>query len=288
VVHNRARSGASTEITVSSTNAKTAQLRLAVEKRLAETDPALGRVIAAVIARIGPQRIAPSRASPFEALVRAVTYQSVSGKAAAAIFARLSKAITRPLTPSKVVAIPLRTLVKTGLSRAKAKTIGELARWFMSNRKLAKNLRALPDNEVVEHLTAIAGIGAWTVNVLLIFNLGRRDVMPAADMGIRRGVQLTDGLRAIATPKQVIERSRAWAPHRSIASIYLWQATRLGLGPNDLKRAFVAPSPVTNTNTDAAARGSSSRLSRQACAPPSRRHRPSAERAGRRPGRSPP
>ena len=183
MVHNRARSGASTEITVSSTNAKTAQLRLAVEKRLAEADPALGRVIAAVVARIGPQRIAPSRASPFEALVRAVTYQSVSGKAAAAIFTRLSEAITRPLTPSKVVAIPPRTLVKTGLSRAKAKTIGELARWFMSNRKLAKNLRALPDNEVVEHLTAIAGIGAWTVNVLLIFNLGRRDVMPAADHG---------------------------------------------------------------------------------------------------------
>jgi 3-methyladenine DNA glycosylase/8-oxoguanine DNA glycosylase len=72
--------------------------------------------------------------------------------------------------------------------------------------------------------------------VLLIFNLGRLDVMPAADSGIRCGIRLTDGLRVIATPKQVIERSQAWAPYRSIASIYLWQATKLKLGPNDLKQ----------------------------------------------------
>jgi 3-methyladenine DNA glycosylase/8-oxoguanine DNA glycosylase len=89
--------------------------------------------------------------------------------------------------------------------------------------------------KVVETLSAIPGIGAWTVNVFLIFNLGRLDVMPSADLGIRRGVQLTDGLRAIATSKQVLERSRAWSPYRSIASIYLWQAAKLKLLPNDLK-----------------------------------------------------
>src|ERR1700742_3711432 len=120
-----------------STIAKAAQSRLTVEKQLTKADPALGRVIAAVIARIGPQRIAPSRASPFEALVRAVVYQSVSGKAAASTFARLSAAVTRPLTPSKVLALRLQTLAKTGLSNAKARTIQELARWFTSHRKLA-------------------------------------------------------------------------------------------------------------------------------------------------------
>jgi DNA-3-methyladenine glycosylase II len=72
------------------------------------------------------------------------------------------------------------------------------------------------------------------VNVFLIFNLGRLDVMPAADLGIRRGVQLTNGLRAIATARQVLERSRAWSRYRSIASIYLWQATKLKLRPGHL------------------------------------------------------
>lgn len=219
--------------TVSSTNPRTVPLS-AIESRLAANDPALGRVISAVIARIGPQRVVPSRTSPFEALVRAVVYQSVSGKAATAIFARLSEAVTRPLTPAKILALRTHPLTRAGLSSTKMRTIRELARWFTSNRELAKNLRELPDDEVVDLLTKIPGVGAWTVNVLLIFNLGRPDVMPAADSGIRRGVQLADGLRVIATPKQVIQRSQAWAPYRSFASVYLWQATKLKLGPNDL------------------------------------------------------
>ena len=222
---------------MTSVKPNTARPRPAIEKQLARADPALGRVIAAVIARIGPQGIAPSRASPFEALVRAVVYQSVSGKAAASTFARVSAAVTRPLTPSKVLALRRQTLVKTGLSNAKARTIQELARWFTSHRKLARALPSLADTELIQHLAAIPGIGTWTVNVLLIFNLGRRDVMPAADRGIRRGIQLMDGLPTIATPNQVIERSRAWAPNRSIASIYLWQAVRLKLGPNNLRRS---------------------------------------------------
>ena len=218
-----------------STKAKAAQSRLTVEKQLTKADPALGRVIAAVVARIGPQRIAPARASPFEALARAVIHQSVSAKAAAAIFGRLNAAVTGPLTPSKIAVLMPRALMKTGLSSAKVRTIRELARWFISNRKLARSLPTLPDNEIVEHLTAIPGVGVWTANVLLIFNLGRLDVLPTADRGIRRGVQLMNGLRGIATPKQVLERSRAWRPYRSIASIYLWQAMKLKIGPNDLK-----------------------------------------------------
>jgi DNA-3-methyladenine glycosylase II len=127
-------------------------------------------------------------------------------------------------------------LRKTGLSTAKAQSIRSLAVWFTSHRKLASALPTLADDEVVEAVGAIPGIGPWTVNVFLIFNLGRLDVMPAADLGIRRGVQLTDGLNSVATPKQVLERSQAWRPFRSIASIYLWQATKLKLGPNDLNQ----------------------------------------------------
>jgi DNA-3-methyladenine glycosylase II len=218
-----------------STKPKAVRSRRTIEDQLALADPALGGVIAGVVARIGPQRVASSRASPFEALVRAVVYQSVSGNAAASIFARLTAAVTPPLTPSKVVALRSQSLMKVGLSSTKARTIRELARWFTANRELAESLPTLPDNEIVEILTAIPGIGTWTANVFLIFNLGRLDVMPAADLGIRRGVQLTDGLRAIATSKQALERSWAWSPYRSIASIYLWQATKLKLGPSDLQ-----------------------------------------------------
>jgi DNA-3-methyladenine glycosylase II len=166
---------------------KAGRSRMQIEASLALADPALGRVIEAVIARIGPQGIAPSRATPFEALVRGVVYQSVSTRAAESIFRRLKETVTDPLTPWKVVALRSQSIIEAGLSNAKARTVRDLAEWFTSHRKLAKALPTLPDDEVVQILTAIPGIGAWTVNVFLIFNLGRLDVMPAADLGIRRG-----------------------------------------------------------------------------------------------------
>ena len=215
--------------------AGTGSKQLKIERRLALADPALGRVIDAVIARSGPQRIAASHATPFEALIRAVVYQSVSGKAAASIFARLKGLVSGPLTPAKVAALRPQVVAKTGLSEAKARAIRSLAAYFIANRKLAKALPTLADSEIVDALTAIPGVGVWTVNVFLIFNLGRLDVMPAADRGIRRGVQLMDGTRAIPTPKQVLDRSLAWRPYRSIASIYLWQATRLKLESENLR-----------------------------------------------------
>ena len=209
--------------------------RMKVEDRLAAADPALGRVIAAVTVRKGPQQIRPSRIKPFEALVRAVVYQSVSGKAAASIFARLGEIVGRPLSPSKVLAQAPQSLARAGLSGAKVRTIRNLAEWFTSNPKLAQRLPTLPDNEIVGILGDIPGIGTWTINVFLIFDLGRQDVMPTADLGIRRGLQLIDGSGSAATAKQVAERSKVWSPFRSIASIYLWQAGKLKLGPKDLK-----------------------------------------------------
>jgi endonuclease III len=152
------------------------------------------------------------------------------------IFTRLKQSVNGPVTPAKVLALPPAALRGVGLSTAKTRTMSALAEWFIAHRKLASALPALADDEVVQTLTAVPGIGPWTVNVLLIFNLGRLDVMPAADLGIRRGVQLADGLPFVATPKHVSDRSQAWRPYRSIASIYLWQATKLKLGPNDLKQ----------------------------------------------------
>jgi DNA-3-methyladenine glycosylase II len=215
---------------------KDVKTRSKIERQLARTDPALGRTIDVVIARLGPQRIAPSRSTPFEALVRAIVYQSVSAKAAASIFARVKESASGLLTPGRILALRASVLRRAGLSTAKVKAVRNLATWFTSNPELGSALPTLADDQVAKTLTSIAGIGQWTVNVFLIFNLGRLDVMPATDLGIRRGVQLTDGLRSLATPRQVLERAQAWRPYRSIASIYLWQAVKLKLGTNDLKQ----------------------------------------------------
>jgi DNA-3-methyladenine glycosylase II len=205
------------------------------ERTLAKADPDLGRLIAVVIERSGPRHVAPSPTSPFEALVRAVVYQSVSAKAAAAIFARLKTLVGRPFSPAKIAAMSETAIAGAGLAKSKARAIANLAAWFLANRNQAKALAELPDEEVVAALTSIPGIGPWTVNVFLIFNLGRPDVMPADDLGIRRGVQLIARMKATPTAKQVRKRSSLWRPYRSVASMYLWTSTRLKLSQTDLR-----------------------------------------------------
>jgi DNA-3-methyladenine glycosylase II len=204
------------------------------EEQLVTADPELGRVMTAVIARIGRLRISPSRTAPFESLVRAVIYQSVSGSAATAIFSRLKEAFAGVLTPTKLLSTADGSLMAVGLSKSKAHAIRGLAEWFVADPMTARALPQAPDDEVIAALTGIAGIGAWTVNVFLIFDLGRLDVMPASDLGIRRGVQLVCRLQQVATQKQVHERAQLWRPYRSIASIYLWNAVKLKIGPGDL------------------------------------------------------
>ena len=211
------------------------QRRSSREGRLFLADPALGQVIATVTARLGPQRIKPSQASPFEALVRAVVYQSVSGKAATTIFGRLKTSLGGSVRPAVVAKKTPGALASVGLSGSKSRAIRGLADWFCANPGTARRLAQLSDEEIVTSLMSIPGIGLWTVNVFLIFSLARPDVIPAADMGIRRGVQLVCGLRRAATPRQVQERSQRWQPYRSLASIYLWNAVKLDLRPSDIK-----------------------------------------------------
>jgi DNA-3-methyladenine glycosylase II len=206
-----------------------------IESVLAKADPALARAIEAVIARQGPVKLAPSHTPPFEALVRAVVYQSLSGNVAAAILTKLKQAIGNTITPVNILATSPASILDTGLSNAKARTIHNLATWFVSNEKQATALPQMADEDIFHTLTGIAGIGAWTVNVLLIFNFGRPDVLPVADIGIRRGVQLIYGLIEIASTRRVQEKAELWRPYRSIASMYVWQAMKLKLGPTDLE-----------------------------------------------------
>jgi DNA-3-methyladenine glycosylase II len=192
------------------------------EEALTVADSQLGRVIAAVFVRIGRQEIIPSRTTPFEALVRAVIYQSLSGKAATAIFGRLQQAVGKPFNPVRIMRMTEPSILAVGLSRAKLHAIRNLAEWFAANRMIAAALPDLPGEDVVSALTGIVGIGAWTANVFLIFNLGRLDVMPATDLGV-------------ATPKQVQEKAERWRPLRSIASVYLWNAVKLKISARDLR-----------------------------------------------------
>jgi DNA-3-methyladenine glycosylase II len=205
------------------------------EEQLSGNDPALGPVIAVVTERIGAQRIKPSKAPPFEALVRAVVYQSVSGKAAATIFARLRASMGGRLHAAEVLKKPPASLASAGLSGSKARAICGLASWFCENPALARRITTLPDEGIIDALTGIPGIGLWTANVFLIFSLARPDVIPAGDMGIRRGVQLVRNLPQPASAKQAQEQAALWQPYRSIASIYLWNAVKINLTQSDLK-----------------------------------------------------
>jgi len=211
-----------------------------IEAALSAADPPLGRIIHAVVERSGQQRPQRSKATPFEALVRAIVYQRMATGAAATIYQKLKATGSGVLTPAKVQALSTNKLRSVGLSASKATYVRNLAEWFNTHTPQARRLATLPDEAVIETLTGIPGVGLWTINVFLIFSLQRPDVMPATDLGLRRGVQLMCGLKKPATPEFVQERARLWQPNRSIACVYLWTAIRLKLKPQDLSQEFTA------------------------------------------------
>jgi DNA-3-methyladenine glycosylase II len=174
-----------------------------IEAALSAADPQLGRIIDAVVERSGQQRPQRSKASPFEALVRAVVYQRMATGAAATIYKKLKAAGSGVLTPAKVQSLSATKLRSVGLSASKATYVRNLAEWFSTHTTPARKLVTLSDEAVIETLTGIPGVGLWTINVFLIFSLQRPDVMPATDLGLRRGVQLMCGLKGPATPEFV-------------------------------------------------------------------------------------
>ena len=197
----------------------------AAVRALAEGDPALG----ALIARVGPCTLAPAGLkSPFEALAKAIVYQQLSGKAAGTIFGRVVAAVGDPLTPEALLATSDETLRGAGLSRAKLAAVKDLA--VKTQGGLVPDfaeLETLEDAAIVERLTAVRGIGRWTVEMLLIFDLGRPDVLPVHDLGVRKGAQRTYGLSELPTPRVLEAFGERWRPHRSVASWYMWRATEL-------------------------------------------------------------
>lgn len=182
--------------------------------------------MAALIQRIGPCRL-DTRIAPdaFHALLRAIVAQQVSAKAAQTVFARVCALFPDGLPRAeRLGAVSDEALRTTGLGPAKTRFVRDLTERVLDGRLDLAALPELPDDAVLEQLVAVRGIGRWTAEVFLIFQLQRPDVFPAADLALLTAMQRLYGMRARPTPQRARKRAEAWKPYRSIASWYLWRS----------------------------------------------------------------
>lgn len=190
---------------------------------LARRDRKLGRWMA----KIGPLDTAGWR-KPFDtvdSLARSILYQQLSGKAAATIVGRLEQVcgVTK-LTPAAFARVDDAALRACGVSGNKALALRDLSRRAEAGEVPdSKALLLLHHDEIIERLTAIRGIGRWTVEMMLMFRLGRPDILPVDDLGVRKGAQLLDRLDEMPKPKELALRGEAWGPYRTLAGLYLWR-----------------------------------------------------------------
>jgi 3-methyladenine DNA glycosylase/8-oxoguanine DNA glycosylase len=184
-----------------------------------------------LIAKVGPIRFRARRDSLFRALARAIIYQQLSGKAAATILSRFVALFpdSEFPEPARVAKTSLEKLRTAGVSRQKGGYLLDLAaRCHAGLLPSIDDCHCLTDDEIIARLTEVKGIGRWTAEMLLIFNLGRPDVLPVGDLGVRRGYQIAYGKRKMPEPEQLAEFGSRWAPHRTTAARYLWRAADSG------------------------------------------------------------
>ena len=212
----------------------------AVIAHLAAADPVMARLVAAV----GSYGLVPKAAdAPFRHLARAITYQQLNGVAAGTIFRRLIT-LFHPddpeafPTPAQLLAMPEARLRAAGYSGSKVAALKDLAAKALDGTVPdTATLLPLDDDAIVARLTAVRGIGRWTVEMMLMFQLGRPDVLPIDDFGVRNGFRLAYGLRAMPAPRALAAFGARWAPQRSAAAWYLWRAC-------DLHKAGALPEPL--------------------------------------------
>ncbi len=193
---------------------------------VAGSDP----VMAAVIERVGPCRLEIGRMdSPFQSLFRAIVFQQLNGKAAATIHGRLLALFPgEHPDPEELLAAPEETLRGAGLSRAKTAAARDLAARTLDGTVPPLDvLRTMDDAAIIERLTAVRGVGPWTVEMLLLFQLGRPDILPVTDYGVRNGFRRAFGLDELPSPALLRSEGERWRPYRSVASWYLWRAVEL-------------------------------------------------------------
>jgi DNA-3-methyladenine glycosylase II len=186
---------------------------------LKKADP----VLRGLIAKVGPFQLT-KREPNFETLCRSIVNQQVSGKAAATIFARLSKAVGRRFSARALLSLTPAELRACGLSQQKASYVRGLAEHIVSRQLDFRKLLAMPDEEVIERLTAVKGVGVWTAQMFLIFALERPNVLPTADLGVRNAVIRAYGLETPPKPADLARIAEPWHPYCSVATWYLWRS----------------------------------------------------------------
>ena len=188
-------------------------------EELARRDPDLARAIAAV----GPLNIRPPLDSRFAALCRSIVFQQLAGRAAAAIYGRFVQAVGPELTAEAVLAAPQPALRGAGLSAAKMASLLDLAAKVLDGTVPLDGIQELTDDEIVARLSRVRGIGRWTAQMFLLFQLRRPDVWPVDDLGVRRGYAAMHRLAVWPTPKELELLGEVYRPWRSVAAWYCWR-----------------------------------------------------------------
>jgi DNA-3-methyladenine glycosylase II len=188
---------------------------------LARVDP----VLASILKRVGPLTLrAPRRVDAFAALARAIVFQQLSGKAAETIHGRFAALFDGGPSPASVLDAAEERLRSAGLSRAKALAVRDLAAATRDGRLVLPLSRRLADDALVKRLVSVRGIGPWTAHMFLIFQWGRPDVLPVADLGLRNAARRAYGLRRDPDPARLLALAAPWRPWRSVATWYLWRS----------------------------------------------------------------
>lgn len=188
-------------------------------KHLAKSDPRL----AAIIESVGEYEI-KLRRDPFRSLVEAIIYQQLAGSAADAIYGRFVKIYGRFPKPAQLVATKDAKLRAAGLSGRKIEYLKDLAARVSDGRLDLSQLQKLPDEQVIEQLDQVKGIGRWTAEMFLIFCLGRKDVLPVGDLGLRKAMQKAYSLAELPSPESMCSIAEPWKPYCSVATWYMWKS----------------------------------------------------------------
>jgi DNA-3-methyladenine glycosylase II len=194
-------------------------------RHLRSADPAL----ASIIARVGPYRLVPrTDGTHFDYVVRCIVGQQLSGKAALTIYQRVLDLYggRRP-TPAQLLKTPGAALRAVGLSGRKAEYVTELARRAHERQIAIERLHEMADDEVMETLVSVRGIGRWTAQMVLMFRLGRPDILPELDLGVQKAVQRLRRMRKLPSPEKLQKIGAKWAPYRTYAAWYLWRSLEL-------------------------------------------------------------
>jgi len=187
---------------------------------LKQADP----VMRAIIDRVGAYKI-EHREPTFEALVRSIVYQQLSGRVASVILGRLIAMLPGGnVTPEAILKLTPVRMRKAGLSKQKTAYIRDLARKTKKGHVKFETLADLPDHEVIEHLTQVKGIGVWTAHMFLIFALRRPDILATGDLGVRVAIRKAYQLEELPLPAQIEELALSWRPYASVAMWYLWRS----------------------------------------------------------------